>query len=138
MWKRVWSVFRMSGGGLGERGDGRERTMGNERTALSDHNHTKLSFTREYQKHTSFPMNKVKVSKKLNILCLHGYFQSAQVMKDHIPALYRKLKSIADFCSSCELHSPCRLSRWSDSCQLHGGLQGGAGNRACSCNAFHA
>lgn len=47
-------------------------------------------------------MNRVKVSKKLNILCLHGYFQSAQIMKEHTPALYRKLKSIADFCNcSC-------------------------------------
>lgn len=124
----VWSVFGVSGGGLGERGDGRERVMTNERTATPDHNRMKLSFTREYQKHTSFPMNKVKVSKKLNILCLHGYFQSAQVMKDHTPALYRKLKSIADFCSPYELHSLCRLSRWSDYCQLHGGLQGGARN----------
>ena len=38
------------------------------------------------------------VVKKLNILCLHGYFQDAAVMKERIPALYRKLKSIADFC----------------------------------------
>ena len=38
------------------------------------------------------------VVKKLNILCLHGYFQDAMVMKERIPALYRKLKSIANFC----------------------------------------
>lgn len=39
-----------------------------------------------------------KVVNKLNILCLHGYFQDAMIMKERIPALYRKLKSIANFC----------------------------------------
>lgn len=44
-------------------------------------------------------MSKVAVAKKLNILCLHGYFQDAAIMRERTPALRRKLKSIADFCS---------------------------------------
>ena len=47
--------------------------------------------------HTFFD-NMAKVVNKLNILCLHGYFQDAMIMKERIPALYRKLKSIANFC----------------------------------------
>lgn len=43
-------------------------------------------------------MSKVAVAKKLNILCLHGYFQDAAIMRERTPALRRKLKSIADFC----------------------------------------
>ena len=37
-------------------------------------------------------MSKVAVAKKLNILCLHGYFQDAAIMKERTPALRRKLK----------------------------------------------
>lgn len=44
-------------------------------------------------------MSKLQVSKKLNILCLHGYFQDATIMKERTPAIYRKLKSIANLCS---------------------------------------
>lgn len=49
-------------------------------------------------------MSKVAVAKKLNILCLHGYFQDAAIMKERTPALRRKLKSIADFCFHIKYH----------------------------------
>lgn len=44
-------------------------------------------------------MSKLQVTKKLNILCLHGYFQDAKMMKERTPAIYRKLKSVANLCN---------------------------------------
>lgn len=67
-------------------------------------------------------MSRVQVAKKLNILCLHGYFQDAAIMKDRTPSLFRKLKSIANFCNSHEKQLMSRLSGWTYSCELHGGV----------------
>lgn len=39
------------------------------------------------------------MAKKLKILCLHGYFQTAAIMKDRTPAIHRKIKSLADMCT---------------------------------------
>ena len=49
-------------------------------------------------------MSRIQVAKKLNILCLHGYFQDAAIMKDRTPSLFRKLKSIANFCKHNDLN----------------------------------
>ena len=67
-------------------------------------------------------MSRVQVAKKLNILCLHGYFQDAAIMKDRTPSLFRKLKSIANFCTFHEMQLMDRLSGWAYYRELHGGV----------------